>query len=305
MVYLHIAAKLILAFVFVIIVLRVTGKSSMSQMTVIDVIGNMILGSIVGGIIYNGDIGMVHFLMILIIWTLIMMAVYYLQMLSNRAKQLIVGKPVELIRDNQLILSALSYCKLDISDLNTLLRMKGINSLTEVYHAQLEPNGQLSVIKNGEVDFGYIVVKNGQIDEDILAYTEKDKKWLEKALNKKGFSSLDNIFCVEYYDNDISVVTKQQIKETDEKAAEKKTSPATTPRKRKSTRSRSRKPANKKPDANSEGNASNKAESQADSKTQKNTQNSTQSSTSKKSATDKTTVDKPESDNKKTENKEK
>ena len=60
--FLIIALKLLVVFICIVLFLKITGKTSLSQMSSIDFIGNMILGGIAGGIIYNPKLTIYDFI---------------------------------------------------------------------------------------------------------------------------------------------------------------------------------------------------------------------------------------------------
>ncbi|MBI0036631.1 DUF421 domain-containing protein [Gilliamella sp. B14384H2] len=210
--FLIIALKLLVVFICIVLFLKITGKTSLSQMSSIDFIGNMILGGIAGGIIYNPKLTIYDFIVVLLMWTAIMYSSNYLKKRSQNAKAFIVGNPIILMDQGKLKLDAFTSINLDLASFAVLLRMKNVFTIHDVEKAILEPNGQLSIVKKGDKDISVIVLENEQPVDDVLKQIGKDEKWLTSNLAKQGYKSFQGLYCVEYYDHRLFVIPNDAVK---------------------------------------------------------------------------------------------
>lgn len=210
--FLIIALKLLVVFICIVLFLKITGKTSLSQMSSIDFIGNMILGGIAGGIIYNPKLTIYDFIIVLLMWTAIMYSSNYLKKRSQNAKAFIVGNPIILMDQGKLKLDAFTSINLDLASFAVLLRMKNVFTIHDVEKAILEPNGQLSIVKKGDKDISVIVLENEQPVDDVLKQIGKDEKWLTSNLAKQGYKSFQGLYCVEYYDHRLFVIPNDAVK---------------------------------------------------------------------------------------------
>ena len=210
--FLIIALKLLVVFICIVLFLKITGKTSLSQMSSIDFIGNMILGGIAGGIIYNPKLTIYDFIIVLLMWTAIMYSSNYLKKRSQNAKAFIVGNPIILMDQGKLKLDAFTSINLDLASFAVLLRMKNIFTIHDVEKAILEPNGQLSIVKKGDKDISVIVLENEQPVDDVLKQIGKDEKWLKSNLAEQGYKSFEGLYCVEYYDHRLFVIPNDAVK---------------------------------------------------------------------------------------------
>jgi uncharacterized membrane protein YcaP (DUF421 family) len=206
-----IAVKLLVVFVCIILFLKVTGKTSLSQMSSIDFIGNMILGGIAGGIIYNPKLTIYDFIVVLLMWTAIMYTSNYLKKRSQNAKAFIVGNPIILMDHGKLKLDAFASINLDLASFAVLLRMKNVFTIHSIEKAILEPNGQLSIVKKGDKDISVIVLENEKPVDNVLEQLGKDEKWLQSKLSEQGYESFKGLFCVEYYDDRLFVIPNDSV----------------------------------------------------------------------------------------------
>lgn len=198
MVYLDIALKLAIGLVAFIIVLRTTGRGQLNNMTPLDLIGNFVLGGIIGGVIYNQDISVLQFVMVLVIWEILILISNFLRKHSHHLRKIIVGKTVPVIVDGQFQLANFKKLGTDISDFATLLRMQGV-SLHEVSYAQMESNNQVSVIRKNDDKSLAFLIKKGEIDKDALDLLQYDENWLKEQLKKQGFTGdIESIYFAEW-----------------------------------------------------------------------------------------------------------
>ena len=63
--YTNIAIKLALGLISLIIVINITGKGNLAPSSAIDAVQNYVLGGIIGGVIYNNNISILQYLVIL------------------------------------------------------------------------------------------------------------------------------------------------------------------------------------------------------------------------------------------------
>lgn len=225
MAYVYVAIKLIIGLGTFILALRTTSKGQLNQMSPLDLIGNFVMGGILGGVIYSDNVTIHRFIIVLIIWQTLIIVIKKLSQSSSSARKVIVGSETPLVVDGKFQLDRFNELDMDISSFATLLRMKGIFSLSDVRHAQMEPNSQLTVIKYDEKRVSALVVKNGEISEEGLKFIEHDEEWLKSELKKQGYTKLDDIFFAEWTEEhdeagevikgDLLVVNKSQT-ETDE-----------------------------------------------------------------------------------------
>ncbi|RYL89256.1 DUF421 domain-containing protein [Sporolactobacillus sp. THM19-2] len=204
---LEIGLKLLIGFICLLIFLNVTGKTQLSQMSPVDLIGNLVLGAIIGGIIYNPDIRIPQFLIVILLWSAMMTVARFLKMRNLDVRRIVAGEVIPLVVNRKFIVKNFNQTNLDISDFTTMLRMRGIFSLRDLKYAQLEPSGQLTVIKSDGADLPVVVISNGQVITDNLKFIDKDEQWLTDLLKEKNISRND-IFGAEWSERGLFVVPK-------------------------------------------------------------------------------------------------
>ena len=118
-----------------------------------------------------------------------------------------------IIRKGRLDWAELKGNRLDIDQLQQLLRAKGVFSVQEVEYAILENNGSISVLRKAEADqptcqdmklqvserkMPYTVISDGDVVQKSLEEAGKNEDWLREELQKQGAEKPEEISYAEY-----------------------------------------------------------------------------------------------------------
>lgn len=124
-----------------VLLLRIAGRKSISQMTMAQTvvmisIGSIIIEPIVETSLWDAIIGAGIFIIVLIIME-------YVQIKFDIFKKLITGKSKVVIENGVPHMENLKKLRYTVDQLEIQLRQQGITTLSDVKTATLEPNGQL------------------------------------------------------------------------------------------------------------------------------------------------------------------
>lgn len=205
--FITIAIKLALGLISLVFVINVTGKGNLAPSSAVDQVQNFVLGGIIGGIIYNSSISILQYVVILIIWTILILLLKWLNTNVSVIKQLIDGKPVLIIKNGKLDPEACRSKGLSASDVALKLRSQGIFQLKDVKRAVIEQNGQFIVVRMGDENPKYPIITDGVVQTEILDTIGKSEEWLMAKLEEEGYDNVADIFIAEYDKGQINVVT--------------------------------------------------------------------------------------------------
>ena len=205
--YIEILIKLALGLFSLVFVINVTGKGNLAPNSATDQIQNYVLGGIIGGVIYNSSISILQYAVILMMWTILVLTLKWLNNNVRFVKRLIDGKPTLLIKNGQIDPEACRSVGLSAAEVALKLRSQGIFQMKQVKCAVQEQNGQLIVVQIGDENPKYPVVTDGVIQVDVLESIGRSEEWLLDNLSKQGHDSVANIFIAEYDKGQLSVVT--------------------------------------------------------------------------------------------------
>lgn len=192
--YMEILIKLALGLFSLVFVINVTGKGNLAPNSAIDQIQNYVLGGIIGGVIYNSSISILQYAVILMMWTILVSTLKWLNNNVRFVKRLIDGKPTLLIKNGQIDPEACRSVGLSAAEVALKLRSQGIFQMKQVKCAVQEQNGQLIVVQIGDENPKYPVVTDGVIQVDVLESIGRSEEWLLDNLSKQGHDNVANIF---------------------------------------------------------------------------------------------------------------
>lgn len=204
--YADLTLKFVVGFVFMVIQINLFGKGNLAPTSAVDQLQNYVLGGIVGGMIYNQDISLLQFTMVLIIWTLIVFISKFLSDHNRFFKKVIQGSPKEIITNGKINVDMALKNGLSASDLSFKLRQSGVNDIRNVKRAIFEQNGQLTIVMKNEKNIKYPIVLDGKINEDELDILDKDSEWVEKVLAEHGLK-ISEVYLANYINGKVIAYT--------------------------------------------------------------------------------------------------
>lgn len=142
---LQIAARATIVYFLTLLAVRLLGKREIGNFTAFDLIVSLIIGESVDEAIY-GDVTMVKFIVLLatiVIWHLANSWASYKSKLVDR----ITGaEPTVLVEHGHIQQDALAHERMSEDELWSELRLQGVDDLSEISCATLEPGGKVSVL---------------------------------------------------------------------------------------------------------------------------------------------------------------
>jgi uncharacterized membrane protein YcaP (DUF421 family) len=136
----------IVIYIFLIILLRVTGKRQVGQLAPFDLVLLLVLSNAVQNSMNAGDNSLVGGMIAATTLIAINYTVAMLTYRSKRMEALVEGRPQVLIHNGKLFESVLTDARMTHHELNAALRQAGCLSVEEVHCAMMENNGSISVI---------------------------------------------------------------------------------------------------------------------------------------------------------------
>ena len=205
LIYSLMLGKLALGLLCLILQINLLGKGNLAPASATDQVQNYVLGGIVGGVIYNADISVPVFMLILAIWFAAVLSLRWLKKHNNLVKRLVDGRPVLLISRGKIDVATARKIGLSANDLAFKLRMQGIYTVKDVKQAILEQDGQLIVTSFGEENPKYPLVTDGIVQHTTLEMIDKDEDWLLAELKAQGIEEVSAVFLAEYDEGKISI----------------------------------------------------------------------------------------------------
>ena len=204
--YINIAIKLALGLLSIVMVINFTGKGNLAPSSASDQVQNYVLGGIIGGVIYNENIGLLQYFIILLIWFCLVLSLRWLKTNSVFFKKAIDGEPSLLISRGKLDTEACRKAGLTAHEIMFKLRSNNVYSIRNVKQAVLEQNGQLILVMSGAENPRYPLITDGTIQAQALDSIDKTEEWLLERLKEQGVESISDVFLAEYENGNLNIV---------------------------------------------------------------------------------------------------
>ncbi|MEN2767616.1 DUF421 domain-containing protein [Ornithinibacillus sp. 16A2E] len=206
-------ADTLFGFFALYILTKVLGKTQISQLTAFDFISAIILGELVGNALFDDNAGVLQIAYVLFLWGALLYITEIITQKFKGTRALLEGSPEIVIRNGKMIRDVMKKNKLDVNQLQHLLRSKDVFSVREVEYAILETNGEISVLRKSdyqnptrkdmklspmEVNLSTMVINDGEIIYDNLEEKNLTEEWLMEQLKEQGFDKVEEVFYAEY-----------------------------------------------------------------------------------------------------------
>ncbi|WP_226037628.1 DUF421 domain-containing protein [Aquibacillus saliphilus] len=200
-------------FIALFVIVKVVGKTQISQLTPFDFISALIFGELVGNGIYDDEVTLKKIAFAVFLWGGLLLVTELITQKFKGTRAFFEGKPTIIIHKGQLNKEEMRKNKLDINQLLHLLRAKGAFSLKEVDYALLETDGSISILKKtldqtpSRKDFNLLaedvvlpmtLVTDGEIVWDNLHEAGLDENWLSAEFKKQNIISHKDVLYAEY-----------------------------------------------------------------------------------------------------------
>ena len=171
---------------FVLLILRLTGKRQVSDLQPYDLLMTLIIADLASTAIADTDIPLLYSIVPILALYLVQQAIARLCLKFSGVRRFLCGTPQILILDGVLQETIMRRTNYTVRDLMDTLRSKDIFDIGEVAYAILETNGTVSVLEQAEAQPVTVKDLNMQGSDDALSHL----LILEGRIEKSGLSML-------------------------------------------------------------------------------------------------------------------
>lgn len=134
------------AYAALIVMLRVSGKRTLSKMNAFDLIVTVALGSTLATVLLTADVPLAEGVVTLALLVGLQFAITWASVRSPWFRGVIKAEPTLLVRDGSLLPDAMRHQRVTAEEIDAALRQSGRQGLEGVHAVILETDGTLSVI---------------------------------------------------------------------------------------------------------------------------------------------------------------
>ncbi|EJL31701.1 DUF421 domain-containing protein [Brevibacillus sp. BC25] len=206
--WLSILLRSIGAVAYLFLLTKIIGKRQIKQLTYIEYIVGISIGSIAAFMATEMDGPVYHSLVAMGVFALFPYLMEWLSLKSKLLRDLFEGKSTVLIKEGKILEDNLKKERLTAEDLMEQLRVKNVFRVADVEFALMETSGEVSVLLKSEnqpvtpkhleltvapTEENQVVIMDGIIMDESLATAGLNRRWVRTELQKAGVA-LENVF---------------------------------------------------------------------------------------------------------------
>jgi uncharacterized membrane protein YcaP (DUF421 family) len=211
--YAQIALELVLGFIALFVITKILGKTQITQITTFDFISALVLGELVGNAIFDDEVGVIRIIYAVVIWGLLIFILEMVTQKWRRTRGLLEGRPTIIIHKGKILKESLKKSKLDVNQLQHLVRSKGVFSIRELEYAVLETDGTVSILKKApyetpskkdlqvnleQVNIPITFISDGKVIKENLIEAGFNMTWLEQQLKQHNIFRVEEVMFAEW-----------------------------------------------------------------------------------------------------------
>lgn len=202
--------RTLIVYTVLILTMRLMGKRQIGELEITDLVATLLISEIASLPVTNQDIPVLYAVIPMI--TLLVLEVFSSVILLRLPwlKNLVSARPTVIIQNGHLRQSALLDLRMSLDELMSEVRQQGLTDLSQIEHAILEKNGNLTVLPKArfaqptaeqlglavkEDGLMHIVYCNGTYSKAGLSLIGKSSDWLTRELRRRKLNT-DELFCV-------------------------------------------------------------------------------------------------------------
>lgn len=139
----------VLAYVTLIVFLRISGKRTLSKMNAFDLVVTVALGSTLATVLLTKDVALADGALAFALLIGLQFVVTWSSVRSEWIRRLVTGEPRLLVYRGELLSTELQRARVTDEEIRAAVRAAGLASLEEVEAAVLETDGSFSIVQKG------------------------------------------------------------------------------------------------------------------------------------------------------------
>ena len=193
---------------FVLLILRMTGKRQVSDLQPYDLLMTLIIADLASTAIADTDIPLLYSIVPILALYLVQRVLAKLSLKSSAVRRILCGTPQLLIMDGILQEKVMRRTNYTVRDLMDSLRSNGVFDVSEVAYAILETNGSVSVLqkdaftvpnkrdlklKEGSSPLKHLLILEGKLQKSGLDSLHLERRQVN-AILKRNKLTLGSVF---------------------------------------------------------------------------------------------------------------
>ena len=200
--------RAVVAFVFLIIVAKVMGQRSISQLRLLDFVIALVIGNIIAHPLSDENLGLKGSVLTIIVLVSLYLGGVFLILKWPWFRKLVTAPPINLVKDGEIIYAGLKKARISLDVLLEELREEKVEDVKKVALAIWEADGKVSVFLDPKYnaltpanyqlttepfDLPKLIIKDGKIESKELKQINKDEEWVVTNLKMQNQTEVKNV----------------------------------------------------------------------------------------------------------------
>lgn len=138
----------VLAYILLIVLLRASGKRTLSKMNAFDLIVTIALGSTLATVMLSKDVALADGLLALFLLIFLQYVITFLSARYKAISGLVKSSPSLLVYKGEMLKKAMKKERIAEDEIYAIIREKGLGSIEDAGAVVLETDGSLTVVKD-------------------------------------------------------------------------------------------------------------------------------------------------------------
>jgi len=200
--------RAVISFFFLLIITKIMGQRSLSQLRLLDFIMALSIGNIIAHPLSDQHLGMKGSMITIGVLVILYLIMVFLSLKWLKFTKFVDPSPFPLIKNGEILYKGLTKARIPIDVLLTELRKKQIHDIQQVALALWESDGTISFFLESQYQtltpkdmklmtksfsLPITIIKDGKIDFEELKQTGKDENWLKNQIRTVHSLDIKNI----------------------------------------------------------------------------------------------------------------
>lgn len=209
--------RAIIAFFFLLIIAKLLGQRSISQLRLLDFVITLVIGNIIAHPLSDEKLGLKGSIITTLVLVILYIAGILITLKFPPLRRFLNNSPITIVQDGEILYKGLKKARISIDILLEELRKEKVDDVKKVALATLEPDGKISVflhpkyeaitpsflhIETEPFNFPKTIIKEGKLDFNELKELHKDEAWIVSKLESLYQTKIKNVLIATLDSND-------------------------------------------------------------------------------------------------------
>lgn len=200
--------RAIIAFFFLLVVAKILGQRSLSQLRVLDFAITLVIGNIIAHPLSDERLGLEGSIITTLVLLILYLSCLFISLKFPFIRKLINHSPITIIQNGEILYKELTKSRISIDVLLEELREKKVDDVKKVALSTWEPNGKISVflypeyepitpsslnMKMEPFDSPKVIIEEGKINFNELKKLNKNEDWVVSKLKNLYQAEVKNV----------------------------------------------------------------------------------------------------------------